>query len=341
MFESIACECYGLLTDSLEARDISRLPSKVVEDWWEILENHSFELSDESNLALPGISSSACYRSSLLQHIQAIRNIPHRDFDVLREEIFATDPFHVTYHHFGSQLQKLPEAEISVPSQLTPLIKPEIKIRFTLSRGHPPPVPDQESTTEGEEDIISQQQTTKRKPKIKFKLSYPVAPPPPPPPSSSRASRKATSSSSPSSAAPLPSPPLSRTRGKRLPLSFLQSVTDIDVDHLDDANPSQDLALDTTAAGVGDADTWIDESEDQDFLDDQETQEQLRTDHIADFLDEDEYEAHHSKGSSNRKRRLSGERGSTPAATPSSQPRKMKQKLGPGALLRKKLSGKH
>lgn len=341
MFESIACECYGLLADSLEASDLSRLPSKVVEDWWNILENHDFELSGESNLTLPGISSSACYRSSLLQHIQAIRNIPHRDFDVLREEIFATDPLHVTYDHFGSQLEKSPEAEISAPSQLTPVIKPEIKIRLTLKRGHPPSIPDhsdQEYITplEGEEDI-SQEETTKRKRKIKFKFSSPV---PPPPPSSSRASRKAISSSSPSSASPLPSPPLSRTRGKRLPLSFLQSVTDIDVDHQDDANPYQDLAVDTTAAVVGDTDTWIDESEDQDFLDDQEAQEQLRTDHIADFLDEDEYEDHRSKGSSNRKRRLSGER-STPAATPSSQPRKMKQKLGPGALLRKKLSGKH
>jgi hypothetical protein len=360
MFESIARECYGLPENSL---DTSELPPQVVQDWWEILENHRFELSDEESNqpTLPGdISSSEAYLSSLRHHIQTIRKIPPAEFDVLSEETFASDPLHETYRLFGSQSEQSPEAETPASSEDPSAsdIKPEIKICLKLNPGDTPSGGALEVADEGEDSSEEQeQQATKPKPKIKLKFTLP-----PPPSSSSRRSRREVTSSSSTPPPALPSAPLSRTRGRRLPLSFLQSVTDIDVDHHhltspDDDTTSRDLSLETATTttgeevGEGDDENWIDEDDEEDFLDDQEAQEQLRTDHIADFLDEDEYDDRHhashaksnsSATSSSRKRRLSGEEG-TPSGrgTVASQPKKAKQKLGPGALLRKKLSSMH
>jgi hypothetical protein len=368
MFESIACECYGLSEDSLETTERSLLPSRVIQDWWAILESHPFTLSEHKeqeqeqtllSAKISCLSSSESYLSSLRHHIQTIRQIPHRDFDVLNEEIFASDPLHETYRHDYDPSQPLPlPQELSPEPSLDPHSKPEMKIRLKLkpaSDAVPPlavlkpeeaPEEQQEEDDEEEEKEEEEEEETKPKPSIKLKLTLSS----PPAPSSGRSRRAIPPPPPPSSE---PAAPLSRTRGKRLPLSFLQSVTDIDVE-LTSAAHAADEGTRTEGRGEGgenegDEDWLVDEDEeDGDFLDDQEAQEQIRTDHISDFLEEEEYDgsasASGSGGGGSRKRRQSsgsGGGGGELVERGGGTKKAKAQKLGPGALLRKRLSGKY
>lgn len=268
---------------------------------------------------VPGVLTPEEYNTSIHHHIQRIREIPLADFDILNESTFASYPFHTTFENFGSETS-IPVSEATTETPTTTDVndsKPEVKIRLKLSTptSSPSDVPLKDESSELLDRPI---------PQIKLKLTLP-------PPPSSR-SRKATSSSSPKLEVPL-----SRTRGKRLPLSFLQSVTDIDV-----LPPAARTATDQEQVGdtqSGVEETWKDEEEeDDDFLNDAHAREQIRADDIEDYLDDDEYEQTKSKS---KKRRVESNSDSDVYSSASSMPRKSKQKLGPGALLRKKLSGKY
>lgn len=303
MFEEIASEAYELSSDTKEK---SHLPQQVVDDWWEILHSYPFQMCD---VVVPGVSTSNEYLSSISQHIQRIRSISNADFDLLSNMSLTTHPYHTTYDNFGSDMVPIdPSDEKSVTFEE----KPEIKIRLKLS-----------SQTSHQPNVSLE--SGKSSKGIKLKLTLP------PPPESER-SRDSASHRSPSRE----DAPLSRTRGKRLPLSFLQSVTDIDLLPTESGN---EATVDSDPLLLpGDDEVWKEEEEEEDFLNDTDAREQIRADYIEDYLDNDEYE--HSKSQSKKRKVVSRhERASPPSVVQA--PKKSKQKLGPGALLRKKLSGKY
>lgn len=369
MFKEISKECYeNIDNEKLQIEyDNQDLSLKVINDWWLIFETYEFSVPSLDYLP-KGINSHDEYIQSIRRLTQEIKNLSAVEFDLLNENIYTLFPLHDTYKSILSNEVVNEETNnddnnnndnesnekdvISICENEPKEIKNEMKIKIKLHKGDisneeseeiniQPNDDDEienfESYSSGNNnDDDEYEEVEKPKPqniKLKFTL----------PPQKSTINKGSSKKNAPVKEI-VNEAPLSRTRGKRLSLSFLQSATDFDID----IDPNSNIEQSENSMNNNESDELNqfqelqNDDEDDEYMNDPEEQEHFKSDQLAEIFGYDDDEDNKSKKGKKRKIVQHDEmyeaKEKKKEVKSTLVNKKSKQKLGPGALLRKKLA---